>query len=125
MEGVVRYLKEGKKGIGKEEVVGRHMMIDRMTLEERRSLEVGLEGVVTLMEVVDDRMDLNVIVVLYLDVALVHYFHETRIHFHLSEMVQTHYLELHPDLVEVEIAAILGQCRSKIRNQVRSLIHLR
>lgn len=125
MEGAVRYSKEEKKGIGKAEVVGRHMMIDRMPLEERRSLEVGLEGVVTLMKVVDDRMDLIVIVVLYLDVALVHYSHENRIHSQLSEMVQIHYLELHPDLVEVEIAAILGQCRSKIRNQARSLIHLR
>jgi hypothetical protein len=115
----------GKKGIVRVAVGHcRKALIAHSLVEGRRIPGEDLVGVVTLMVVVDDHMDLIAFVVLDLDVALVHYFLESRTRFHSSERVRIHFPESHPDLVRVVFFANQLQLqRQPIRILVTSSTH--
>jgi hypothetical protein len=108
-EVVGHYWKVGMKGTGRVAVEHcRRALIAHTHLQGvRRTPVEGLVVVVTLMVVVDDRRALIAFVVHDLDVALIHYFRESRSRFHhlLNEMVRIRYFESHLDLVMAVIVA--------------------
>ena len=98
--------KVGMKGTGRVVVDHcRTALIAHNLVGDRRNPAVGLVEVVTLTVVVDGRMVLFAFVVLGQDVALVHYFRESRNRCHPSEMVRIRYFESHLDLVMAVIFA--------------------
>ena len=117
--------KVGMKGTGRVVVDHcRTALIAHNLVEDRRNPGVGLAGVVTLMVEADGRKVLIAVVVHDLDVALAHYFLETRNHCHSSERVRIHFLESHPDSVTPVIFANQLQLqRSMSQIQVTDSIH--
>jgi len=102
----------------------RTALIAHNLVEDRRNLEVGPVGVVTLMVAADGHKVLIAVVVHDLDVALAHYFLETRNRCHSSERVRIHFLVSHPDSVTPVIFANRLQLQRLMSQiQVTNSIH--